>query len=64
MDPLEIMEWVEDDDDILASLQTTISLIIRRRNKEPPLHSDPVEFSASYRLLELVCWESLMPGED
>ncbi|KAA1079419.1 hypothetical protein PGT21_010853 [Puccinia graminis f. sp. tritici] len=29
MDPLEIMEWVEDDDDILASLQTTISLFFR-----------------------------------
>jgi hypothetical protein len=36
MDPLEVMEWLEENNDILASLQTSISLIIRRRKKEWP----------------------------
>ena len=31
MDPLEIMEWFEDNDEVLASLQNSIFLILKQQ---------------------------------
>ena len=33
MDAADVMEYLEDDDDILASIQTTILLVLRQRNQ-------------------------------
>jgi hypothetical protein len=35
MDPIKIMDLIEDDDEILASLSTSIALVIRRMNEKP-----------------------------
>ena len=35
MDPAQIMEWLEDDDEIIGSISTTIALLIKRQNKRP-----------------------------
>ena len=34
MDPTEVMEYLEDNDEVLASIQTTIALLLRRRNAQ------------------------------
>jgi hypothetical protein len=32
MDLIELMDWIEEDDDLLALLQTRVVLVIKRKN--------------------------------
>ena len=34
MDPVDVMEWLEDDDEVIGGLQTTITLLIQRRKSK------------------------------
>ncbi|KAA1113900.1 hypothetical protein PGTUg99_013173 [Puccinia graminis f. sp. tritici] len=50
MDPIELMDWIEEDDDLLASLQTTVFLLIKRKTQE-------IKQGGSFKLRVLVSGE-------